>query len=92
MTTILILFCLFLVGVPIAFSLGIVTLGGVAAAGFPLQAAVQRMFNGIDSFPLIAVLMFTLAGALMLRGGISRRIVNFADTTDTTAFPGQSIL
>lgn len=47
--------------------------------GTPLLVVVQRLFTGVDSIPLIAVLLFTLAGALMQRGGISMRLIEFAD-------------
>lgn len=77
---ILLLFVTFLVGVPICFSLGFVSLGGVLASGFPPLIVVQRMFTGADSIALIAIPLFMLAGELMFQGGMSKRLVNFADT------------
>ena len=66
-------------GMPIAFSLGV---SSVATLGFgsslPLTLAAQRLFAGTDSFPLMAIPFFMLAGALMENGGISRRLVDFA--------------
>lgn len=79
MALILILFAAFFIGIPIAFSLGIVSTGALASMGTPLLVVVQRLFTGVDSIPLIAVLLFTLAGALMQRGGISMRLIEFAD-------------
>ena len=73
------LFGTFLLGIPIAFSLGIITLGGLAVSGLPLEVVVQRMFTGVDNFSLIAIPLFVLAGNLMAAGGISRRITNFAE-------------
>ncbi|SHH21179.1 C4-dicarboxylate transporter, DctM subunit [Anaerosphaera aminiphila DSM 21120] len=76
---ILILFISFLLGLPIAFSLGIVSLGQIAADGYPLLVVVQRMFTGVDSIALTAIPLFILSGGLMLKGGMSDRLVNFAD-------------
>ena len=62
MIYIVFLFVLFLVGVPICFSLGLVSISGIVAGGFPLTVAVQRMFTGADSTALIAIPLFILAG------------------------------
>lgn len=74
-----ILIGLMLLRMPIAFSMGI---AAAAAMVFffdvTLTVAVQQMFTSNDSFQLLAVPFFMLAGALMESGGISRRIVNFA--------------
>ena len=74
-----ILIGLMLLRMPIAFSMGI---AAAAAMVFffdvELTVAVQQMFTSNDSFQLLAVPFFMLAGALMESGGISRRIVNFA--------------
>ncbi|HWP50301.1 MAG TPA: TRAP transporter large permease [Clostridia bacterium] len=80
MSMILLLFATFLIGVPICFSLGFVSLGGVLASGFQPLIVVQRMFTGADSIALIAIPLFMLAGELMFQGGMSKRLVNFADT------------
>lgn len=79
MIFILLLFVLFLVGIPICFSLGLVSLFGIVQGGYPLMVVVQRMFTGTDSTALIAIPLFILAGGLMVQGGISKRIVDFAD-------------
>lgn len=73
------LFLVFLLGVPISFSLGIVTLAGLVGSGLPLQVLVQRMFTGADNFAFVAIPLFILAGNLMAVGGISKRITSFAD-------------
>lgn len=66
-------------GVPVSFVLGIASLAAIYfAADYPLQIVIQRMFTGIDSFPLMAIPFFMLAGTLMERGGITKRIVGFA--------------
>ena len=79
MILILFLFILFFVGVPIGFSLGIISLAGLIEIGAPISVITQRLFTGTDSIPLFAVLLFTLAGALMEKGGISESLINFAD-------------
>jgi C4-dicarboxylate transporter DctM subunit len=79
MGLILLLFVAFFIGIPIAFSLGLVSTYGIISMGAPITVVVQRMFSGVDSIPLIAVLLFTLAGSLMQRGGISDRLVGFSD-------------
>ncbi|MDK2878235.1 MAG: hypothetical protein PWR06_951 [Thermoanaerobacteraceae bacterium] len=70
-------FCL--MGLPVAFAIALASTYGVISAGnIPLMVVVQRMFTQIDSFPLMAVPFFMLAGNLMDRGGISLKIINFA--------------
>lgn len=68
-----------LLGVPISFSL---LLCGVALMwhldAFDAQILAQNLINGADSFPLLAVPFFMLAGEIMNAGGLSRRIVQFA--------------
>lgn len=73
------LFAVFLLGIPIAFALGSVTLAGLIVSGLPLEVVVQRMFTGADNFSLVAIPLFVLAGNLMAVGGISRRITDFAE-------------
>ena len=77
---ILYLFIIFLIGIPIAFSLGIISLVQIASDGYPLIVVIQRMFTGADSIALTAIPLFILSGNLMYRGGMSKRIVDFADT------------
>ncbi len=83
MGTVLILFlvAMFLINIPLSVSIAGSSIIAIVISGkFPLLMVVQRMVNAVDSFPLMAVPLFMLAGALMDSGGISRRIVNFADS------------
>jgi len=65
--------------VPIAFSMGLSSIVGLLLKGdIPLIILPQKIFTGCDSFPLLAVPLFILAGALMDTGGISLRLVNLA--------------
>lgn len=58
-------------GVPIAFVLGIASLAAMVLVGdYPLQVVLQRMFAAVDSFPLMAIPFFMLAGSLMEKGGL----------------------
>lgn len=76
---IFILFAAFLIGIPISFSLGLVSMGGVISMKLPTMVVIQRMFTGADSFALVAIPLFILAGGLMFQGGMSKRLVDFSD-------------
>lgn len=68
-------------GVPVAYSIGLSTLGTLLLNIVPLPAittVAQRMTTGIDSFALLAIPFFVLAGELMNRAGIAGRLINFA--------------
>lgn len=70
-----------LLGVPIAVALGLSSAIAVLWAGeIPIIILVQRVFSSIDSFPLMAIPLFILAGVLMENGGISKRLIHFANT------------
>ncbi len=78
--TIVIVFAVFgILGMPLAFALGLAGLAGILAGGFPLIQLSGKMVHSIDSFPLMAIPLFMLAGQLMLRGGIMDRIIDFAN-------------
>lgn len=71
----------FIINVPIGFALAIATLVSLVVSGaMPIAMIPQRMVAGVNSFPLLAIPLFMLAGAIMERGGISRRIVQLAST------------
>ncbi|MDR1625232.1 MAG: TRAP transporter large permease [Spirochaetia bacterium] len=71
-------FALMFFNIPIAVCLGIAAvLAIVAGINVPLVITAQTMFNGINSFPLMAIPFFILAGNLMGEGGISRELVKF---------------
>lgn len=65
--------------VPVAISIGVASIIGILIFGnLPLLIVPQRMFSGLDSFPLMAVPLFILAGNIMSKGGISLRLVELA--------------
>lgn len=66
-------------GVPIAFSVAIAATVVLLVGDIPLVLIVQRMFAATDSFPLVAVPFFILAGDLLARGTISKKLVIFAE-------------
>ena len=70
---------LFALSVPIAVAIVAASVGGIAFfTTMPLIVVAQKLMTSIDSFPLMAVPFFILAGNLMEAGGISRRLVDFA--------------
>lgn len=77
---ILTLFFLFVLNTPIAIAIGTASLVAILAQGdFSLMMVVQRMAAGTDSFHLMAVPLFMYAGVIMERGGISGRLIDFAN-------------
>ncbi len=74
------LIILFMMNVPIAISIGGATLLSLLFSAIPPTVLVQKMFTAMDSFPLMAVPFFILAGSLMETGGISRRLIHLANT------------
>jgi tripartite ATP-independent transporter DctM subunit len=72
-------FSLLLLGIPIAFVIGIVSLGYLVIVGsIPLELLPQRIFMGIDKYPLMAVPFFVLAAELMIEIKILKQLVNLA--------------
>lgn len=80
LTIMLVLFAAFLLmGMPMAFAMGLSSVLAVWQQGqVPLMQLPLRMFSALDSYALMAVLLFILAGNLMNTGGITERIVAFA--------------
>lgn len=73
-----ILFVFLIIGVPVAVALGLSSLIFILANGSPSLVVLHSMVNGINSFPLIAVPFFILAGHLMNTAGITTKIFAFA--------------
>jgi tripartite ATP-independent transporter DctM subunit len=83
------LFLLIALGLPIALAIGLPAIGMILAPGvFPPgvdtaglgQTIIQLLFAGVDSFDLLAVPLFMLAGSIMERGGISRQLIDFSNS------------
>lgn len=83
MSGVVLLFSIFavglVVGLPIAFCLGLSSVAYLIFADFPLVATAQYIYAGIDVFVLLCVPGFILAGNLMNNGGITERVVGFSN-------------
>ncbi|MGD8290071.1 MAG: TRAP transporter large permease [Desulfobacterales bacterium] len=70
---------LVVLGVPIAYAIGIASLITALYVGIPLEAILLKVSDGVDNFSLLAIPFFVFAGALMAQGGMAWRLVNFAN-------------
>jgi tripartite ATP-independent transporter DctM subunit len=74
-------FTLFLlIGVPVAFAIGLSSVATILYAGLPILVVFQKMVGGMQVFSFLAIPFFIFAGELMLYGGIADRIVRFANS------------
>jgi len=71
---------LLVLGVPVAFSIGLASVATVLYAGLPVAVVFQKMVGGMQIFSFLAIPFFVFAGELMLYGGIAQRIVRFANS------------
>jgi tripartite ATP-independent transporter DctM subunit len=85
-------FVLMIVGVPIAYSLGLSSLLAALWIGLPLEATMIQIASGIAKFSLLAIPFFVLAGAIMAEGGMARRLVAFASVLVGVVRGGLSIV
>lgn len=69
---------LLLIGVPVAFCLGIASVATVAYMGLPPVVVFQQMNSGMNAFAMMAIPFFIYAGDLMIRGGIAERLIQMA--------------
>ena len=76
----IVMFVLFLLTVPVAVSLGLASSITILGMNMPAGLVAQRFFTGLNSFTLLAIPFFILAGALMESTGISKRIVDFVSS------------
>jgi len=83
---------LMIAGVPIGLAIGVAALVVFLVSGIPLQMVPQTLLEGNNSFALVAVPFFVLAGDILARGGISERIVAFAEATIGRIRGGLSIV
>ncbi len=71
---------LLLIGVPVAFAVGLASVATIIAAGLPVAVVFQKMVGGMQVFSFLAIPFFIFAGELMLHGGIADRIVRLANS------------
>ena len=69
---------LLLLGVPVAFSIGLSSLATILYEGLPLAVGFQQMISGMNPFSFLAIPFFIFAGEIMMYGGIADRIVDHA--------------
>ncbi len=72
-------FCV-VIGMPVAFALGVASVGTFIFEELPLMIAFQRIISGISIYSLMAIPFFIFAGELMFHGGIAMRLVRFASS------------
>jgi TRAP-type C4-dicarboxylate transport system permease large subunit len=72
-------FCV-VIGMPVAFALGVAAVSCFFYEGLPMMIAFQRIISGISIFALMAIPFFIFAGELMFHGGIAMRLVRFASS------------
>jgi tripartite ATP-independent transporter DctM subunit len=68
------------IGLPVAFALGVASVSAFFYEGLPMMIAFQRIISGISIFSLMAIPFFIFAGELMFHGGIAIRLVRFASS------------
>lgn len=69
---------LLVIGVPVAYAVGLSAIAGAFWIDLPLEAVMIQITSGVNKFSLLAIPFFILAGAIMAEGGIARRLVSFA--------------
>jgi tripartite ATP-independent transporter DctM subunit len=69
-----------IIGLPVAFALGVASVAAFFYEGLPMMIAFQRIISGISIFSLMAIPFFIFAGDLMFHGGIAIRLVRFASS------------
>lgn len=68
-----------LVGMPLAFALGVSAIGGLWLSDVDFNMLPQRMMASVNSFPLMAIPLFMVAGELMIKGGIMGQMIDFSN-------------
>ena len=72
---------LLILGIPIALCVGLAAIVTLIVTGdVPLTVMAQRMYSATDSFPMMAIPFFIVAGSIMEHGGLSKRLINFASS------------
>jgi tripartite ATP-independent transporter DctM subunit len=76
---VLVFFALALLAMPLAFALGAAAFAGIWVGGVEWNVLPQRMMHAVNSFPLLAIPCFMLAGELMVQGGIMDKLIGLAN-------------
>lgn len=75
---VILFFLMIVLGAPIVFAMGVSGVAYITMEGIPISIVSQRLFAGLDSFTIMAIPFFVFAGLIMERGGIARRMIDFA--------------
>jgi tripartite ATP-independent transporter DctM subunit len=75
-----------LMGMPVAYALGLAAILGALWTGIPLEAVMLKVSGGMSGFSLLAIPFFILCGAIMAVGGMAERLVNLAKVFVSTMF------
>jgi tripartite ATP-independent transporter DctM subunit len=75
----LVFFGVALIGMPLAFSLGLAAIAGVLVSDIELNLLPSRMMSAVNAFPLMSIPFFILAGELMLKAGMMERLIDLAN-------------
>ncbi len=67
-----------LMGMPVAYALGLASIVAALYTGIPLEAVMLKVAGGMSGFAMLAIPFFMLAGAIMAVGGMAERLVNLA--------------
>jgi tripartite ATP-independent transporter DctM subunit len=81
-----------IIGLPVAFALGVASVSAFFYEGLPMMIAFQRIISGISIFSLMAIPFFIFAGELMFHGGIALRLVRFASSAVGSARGGLGVV
>jgi len=76
----ILLLALILLSIPVFLSIGLSTAVAFVVSNLPLFMIPQKMFDGVNSYVLLAVPLFMLAGSIMDQGGISKRLVDLSES------------
>lgn len=75
----LVFFGVALIGMPLAFSLGLAAMAGLLVSDVELNLLPSRMMSAVNAFPLMSIPFFILAGELMLKAGMMERLIDLAN-------------
>src|SRR5258706_11358061 len=86
------LIALMLTGMPISIALGMTVLTFIyTMTNVPTESVALKLFTGIDSFEIMAIPFFILAGNFLTHGGVARRMINFATSMFGYLYCGQCL-
>ena len=70
---------LIMIGIPVSFAMGVITIAGFLAVGGSMMILSQKLFSGIDNFTYLCIPLYILASEIMASGGLIEKIVHFCD-------------